>query len=77
MLQVRFHAGMDAREMKKMILARALEVYEENLYAAHVSLQNEIKVHIIDSDTLTVAQLRRHDRVLEEMKDSARKKRGY
>ena len=65
---------VDAREMKKLILARALEVYEENLYMAHVSLEHEIKVHILDSDKLTIAQLKRHDRVLQQMKESARSK---
>ena len=71
---IRSHVGMNAREMKKNILARALEVYEENLYMAHVSLENEIKVHILDSDKLTEAQLARHERVLQQMKKSARSK---
>ena len=74
MTDIRFEQGMDAREMKKLILARALEVYEDNLYMAHVSLEDEIKVHILDSDKLTDAQLARHNRVLQQMKDSARSK---
>ena len=73
-LYICFHWGMDAREMKNHIIARALEVYEENLYMAHVSIENEIKVHILDSDNLTEAQLKRHERVLQQMKKSARSK---
>jgi hypothetical protein len=71
------HVGMDAREMKKMIQLKALELYEvmmeDREFAASTSFELELS-DILDRDNPTQAQLRRFKKVLRDMIDNAESK---
>jgi len=72
---IRFNAGMNAREMKKHILFQALIDHESNLYLqeSNETLASDIGF-TLDVDSASPAQIARYRKVLRQMIDSAESK---
>jgi len=68
---IRFNAGMNAREIKKIIQYEALGRLKLKLQAEGLASNVFTIGEMLDKDKATYAQLRRFQKVLDEMLESA------
>jgi len=69
---IRFNAGMDARKMKKIIQYEALgELKAKYVRSESRFSPREFVGNMLDRDIATFAQMRRFEKVLDEMLESA------
>jgi len=68
---IRFNAGMNAREMKKIIQYEALGRLKQSLQNEQLSGRVFTIGSMLDRDKATFAQIRRFEKVLDEMLESA------
>ena len=68
---IRFNAGMDARQMKKIIQYEALGQLKLKLQAEGLASNVFTIGEMLDKDRATYAQWRRFQKVLDEMLESA------
>ncbi len=68
---IRFDVGMDARQMKKIIQYEALGRLKQNIVRMNRQTKHEVVGNFLDRNIATFAQVRRFDKVLDEMLESA------